>query len=54
MGIPLYETEAANHSLETGDVDRDIHIMRETMRTVKAYIENKEKGTGNDHILAAD
>ena len=36
-GIRLYETEGANHSLETGDVDRDIEIMRSTMRTVRDY-----------------
>ena len=54
MGIPLYETENANHSLETGDVDQDIKTMRKTMKTVRAYIlgeENKEKtvtGGGND------
>ena len=41
-GIPLYETEAANHSLETGIVDDDIEIMRKTMQTVKAYIESRE------------
>lgn len=37
--IPLYETENANHSLETGDVDFDIRTMRATMRIVKAYAE---------------
>ena len=42
-GIPLYETEAANHSLETGNVDNDIEIMRKTMQTVKAYIEKGEE-----------
>ena len=36
-GIPLYETEGANHSLETGDVDRDIAELRNVMRIVKAY-----------------
>ena len=38
MGIPLYETEKANHSLETGDVDFDIKTIRKTMKTVRAYI----------------
>ncbi|MBR3106625.1 MAG: alpha/beta hydrolase [Clostridia bacterium] len=38
-GIPLYETENANHSLETGDVDFDIQTMRDTMRIVRAYAE---------------
>ena len=45
MGIPLYETEMANHSLETGDVDVDISVMRNTMKIVKAYAENKAEGT---------
>ena len=45
MGIPLYETEMANHSLETGDVDFDISVMRNTMKIVKAYAENKAEGT---------
>lgn len=37
MDIPLYETEGANHSLETGDVDFDIKTMRKTMKIVRAY-----------------
>ena len=45
MGIPLYKTENANHSLETGDVDLDIKNMRKTMKIVKAYAENEEEGT---------
>ena len=37
QGIPLYETEGANHSLETGDVDADIREMRKVMKTVRDY-----------------
>ena len=37
LGIPLYETPDANHSLETGDVDFDIKNMRKTMRIVRAF-----------------
>ena len=37
LGIPLYETERANHSLETGDVDWDIKNMRKTMKVVRAF-----------------
>ena len=37
--IPLYETERANHSLETGDIDRDIKEIRKVMKTVKEYVE---------------
>lgn len=44
MGIPLYETENANHSLETGDVDFDIETMRKTMKIVKAYAETGKDG----------
>lgn len=45
MGIPLYETENANHSLETGDVDFDLKIMRKAMKIVKAYAESEEEET---------
>ncbi len=36
-GIPLYLTEGANHSLETGDVLRDLETMKKTMEIVRAY-----------------
>ena len=39
IGIPLHETEGANHSLETGDVDADIKTMRKTMKTLREYAE---------------
>lgn len=38
LDIPLYETEDANHSLETGDVDRDIKEMRKVMKTVRDFV----------------
>lgn len=38
QGIPLHETEGANHSLETGDVDSDIREMRKVMRIVREYV----------------
>jgi len=38
MNLPLYETENANHSLETGDVDFDIEAMRKTMKIVRAWV----------------
>ena len=41
-GIPLYETEGANHSLETGDVDFDIKNLRKVMKTVRAYALGEE------------
>ena len=37
-GIPLYITEDANHSLETGDVDRDIRNLADVMRQVRLYL----------------
>lgn len=40
--IPIYETENANHSLETGDVDRDILTLRDTMRIVQAFAEKQD------------
>ena len=36
-GIPLHETRGANHSLETGDVDRDIETVRDVMRIVGEF-----------------
>ena len=36
--IPLHETEGANHSLETGDIDEDIRTVRKTMRIVAEFI----------------
>ena len=34
LEIPLYLTEGANHSLETGDVQKDIEILAETIRRI--------------------
>ena len=39
QGIPLYETEGANHSLETGDVEKDIKEIRKVMRIVREFAE---------------
>ena len=39
QGIPLYETEGANHSLETGDVDKDIKEIRKVMKIVWEFVE---------------
>ena len=44
LGIPLYETEGANHSLETGDVDADIREMRKVMKAVRKYVTRKAEG----------
>ena len=34
LEIPLYLTEGANHSLETGDAQKDIEILAETIRRI--------------------
>ena len=39
QGIPLYETEGANHSLETGDVEKDIKEIRKVMKVVREFVE---------------
>ena len=39
QGIPLYETEGANHSLETGDVEKDIKEIRKVMKIVREFVE---------------
>ncbi len=37
-GIPLYLTEGANHSLETGNVSADIRILETVMRQTEAFL----------------
>ena len=37
-GIPLFLTERANHSLETGDVLRDIQTLKATVARIDAFI----------------
>lgn len=39
-GIPLYITENANHSLETGDMEADIETLKTTMKIVRDYAED--------------
>ena len=41
LGIPLRETENANHSLETGDVDGDIREMRKVIKAVREFAEKE-------------
>lgn len=36
--IPLYLTEGANHSLETGDVLKDVQILKETMSRIDTFM----------------
>ena len=45
LNIPLYETENANHSLETGDTDADIRELLKVMNTVRKFAlsDNKPK-----------
>ena len=37
-GLPLYLTEQANHSMETGDVFRDLEILETLMKGTDKYI----------------
>ena len=37
-GVPLSLTEGANHSLETGDVPRDLRTLEETVARIDAFI----------------
>lgn len=39
-GFPLHATEGANHSLETGDVGKDLENLREIMKITAEYIKN--------------
>ena len=41
-GIPLYLTEGANHSLETGDALKDVRILGETLGIIKTYIQGRQ------------
>lgn len=42
-GFPIYVTEGADHSMETGDVEKDLENLREIMKITKAYIEENTK-----------
>ena len=44
QGIPLHLTEGANHSLETGDVRRDLRTLGETMDRIGAFISRADQG----------
>jgi phosphoglycolate phosphatase len=37
-GIPLYIYENANHSLETGDIIKDVESARDVMKIIYDYI----------------
>ena len=36
--LPLYLTEGANHSMETGDVLKDLETMKQIMEQCEAYL----------------
>ena len=42
-GIPLHLVENANHSLETGDLDTDLHTLEETMEQVRRFLAITER-----------
>ena len=43
--LPLYITENANHSLETGNVETDIDTMKATMKIVREYADKDSEGS---------
>ena len=42
--IPLYLIENGNHSLETGDVSRDLEILRNVMEKTENYLSDRAVG----------
>ena len=38
LGIPLYETKGANHSLETGNVQADLAELQKVMARIRAWL----------------
>ena len=42
LGLPLHETEGANHSLETGDVEKDIRELKRVMKLVREFAAETE------------
>jgi len=42
--IPLFLTEGANHSLETGDVEKDIQTVEQTMKHIAAFVKGEVVG----------
>ena len=41
QGIPLFLTDGANHSLETGNVEKDLETLQETIKKVKKFVKKK-------------
>ena len=39
QGIALYETEGANHSLETGDVRKDLETLGKTVERIRMFLD---------------
>ncbi len=52
-GIPLYLTNGANHSLETGDVSADLKTLEQTTKLVRLFLEEyrPEMNDGGSHFL---
>lgn len=44
-GFPLYVTEDGNHSLETGDVRRDLENLQKIMGITEEYIRSGQRVT---------
>ena len=43
-GTALHVTEGANHSLETGDVHRDITTLQETLMKMEVFLRREDRG----------
>lgn len=41
LHVPLYEIDHGNHSLETGDVQHDLDIMKKIMKKTEAYLRSR-------------
>ena len=39
LGLPIYKTEGANHSMETGDVKKDLEILQEIMENCETFLQ---------------
>ena len=41
LGLPLYKTEGANHSMETGNVKKDLEILQEIMENCEMFLRSR-------------
>ncbi len=53
QGIPLYRTDGANHSLETGNVSADLQTLGQTVEIVRRFLSEYRKETNGDGSFSA-